>query len=309
MWFAEAPSNIALIKYMGKSNGNIPYNSSLSFTLDKLISRVEMTEIDGSEDKFEPLDMVGFLELDITDKEIERFKKHLYFLKNFFNCDRHFLIRSGNNFPNDVGIASSASSFAALTKCVVEAMIDLGYTDRLSLTKMSELSRYGSGSSCRSFFAPWAIWENEHAEKIDLPFDDLEHTLCLVDSSKKRISSSLAHELVKSSLLFEDRNKRANIRIKELINAMRHKDWESMFHIIWADFFDMHALFETCDRPFGYMTPESFRLLSLIRKMWENKKDGPLVTVDAGPNIHLLWRPDQHEQIAEFENMCDCEIV
>ena len=61
MWFAEAPSNIALIKYMGKDTGNIPSNSSLSFTLDKLISRVEISEIDGNEDKFQTLDMVGFL--------------------------------------------------------------------------------------------------------------------------------------------------------------------------------------------------------------------------------------------------------
>ena len=34
-WFAKAPSNIALIKYMGKKDAelNLPMNSSLSYTL------------------------------------------------------------------------------------------------------------------------------------------------------------------------------------------------------------------------------------------------------------------------------------
>lgn len=309
MWFAEAPSNIALVKYMGKKGNNIPCNTSLSFTLDKLMSRVEMYEIDDEEDKFEPLEMVGFLRLDISRIAIERFKNHLKFLKNFFECNKNFLIKSGNNFPNDVGIASSASSFAALTKCVVNSMIDLKKIPPLSTQEMSKLSRIGSGSSCRSFFSPWAIWENEYAEQIDLPYNDLIHKLCLIDTSRKKISSGDAHIAVSSSLLFSDRPRRANLRVKQLIEASLSKDWEKMFEIVWADFYDMHAMFETCDKPFGYITPETLRILSLTRNVWEEYKDGPIVTVDAGPNVHLLWRRGQEDLISEFESFCDCEVV
>ena len=43
-WYASAPSNIALIKYMGKTdyNGNKPTNSSLSYTLTHLNTHVEI---------------------------------------------------------------------------------------------------------------------------------------------------------------------------------------------------------------------------------------------------------------------------
>ncbi len=309
MWYAEAPSNIALIKYMGKREDNLPCNTSLSFTLNNLVSRVEMCEIDDEQDKFEPLEMVGFLRLDISNISINRFKKHMSFLKSKFHCKNKFLIKSGNNFPNDVGIASSASSFAALTKCAIKAFIDLGYCSTIDDKKASALSRIGSGSSCRSFFSPWAIWRKEYAEKIDLPMNDLIHTLCLVDDSPKKISSGAAHAMVPSSLLFEDRGRRAEIRVEKMIKAIRSNDWEKMFKLTWAEFMDMHALFETCSKPFGYMNQETVRILGIVRNIWERNSDGPIVTVDAGPNVHLLWRSDQHDLMAEFEIVSGCEII
>lgn len=309
MWYAEAPSNIALIKYMGKNDGNLPCNTSLSFTLDNLISRVEMYEIDDDQDRFEPLEMVGFLKLDISNISINKFKKHIGFLKNKFHCKNKFLIKSGNNFPNDVGIASSASSFAALTKCAIKAFRDLGYCSEINDIQASALSRIGSGSSCRSFFSPWAIWRKEYAEKIDLPMTDLIHNLCLVDDSPKKISSSAAHAMVQTSLLFEDRNRRAEIRVEKLIKAIKSNDWEKMFKLSWADFMDMHALFETCSKPFGYMNQETIKILGIVRDIWAQNSDGPIVTVDAGPNVHLLWRQDQQDLISEFEILSCCEII
>lgn len=41
-WFAQAPANIALIKYMGKKDdkNNSPDNPSLSYTLNNLLTSV-----------------------------------------------------------------------------------------------------------------------------------------------------------------------------------------------------------------------------------------------------------------------------
>lgn len=46
-WFAQAPANIALIKYMGKKdeNSNLPDNSSLSYTLSNLLSSVKLEKL------------------------------------------------------------------------------------------------------------------------------------------------------------------------------------------------------------------------------------------------------------------------
>jgi len=46
-WFAQAPANIALIKYMGKKDPqkNLPGNPSLSYSLDNLLSNVMLEDI------------------------------------------------------------------------------------------------------------------------------------------------------------------------------------------------------------------------------------------------------------------------
>ena len=56
----------------------------------------------------------------------------------------------------------------------------------------------------------------------------------------------------------------------------------------------MHQLFHTAVPPFSYFTAHSTRVLDELQQLWRVNGDGPLVTMDAGRNIHLLYRVDQH---------------
>ena len=58
----SAPSNIALIKYMGKQNSssNVPTNASLSYTLENLRTTVRMDAISGDKDQWAPLEGKAF---------------------------------------------------------------------------------------------------------------------------------------------------------------------------------------------------------------------------------------------------------
>jgi diphosphomevalonate decarboxylase len=51
----------------------------------------------------------------------------------------------------------------------------------------------------------------------------------------------------------------------------------------------MHALFETSDPHFGYISTATLQKLREIENLWKENNDGPIVTIDAGSNIHLLW--------------------
>jgi diphosphomevalonate decarboxylase len=121
------------------------------------------------------------------------------------------------------------------------------------------------------------------------------HDLILVNEKLKTISSSEAHKLVRSSLLFPQRATRAKIRLEKLIKSLNDNDWSEAYRLCWEEFWDMHALFETSNPSFGYMEPNTIAVLSEIRKFWEIHTDGPLTTIDAGCNVHLLWRIDQEE--------------
>jgi diphosphomevalonate decarboxylase len=300
---AEAPSNIALIKYMGKldSSSNRPTNASVSFTLEHLRTRVEIEALkESADDRWEPLKAEGFEPLNLSEKASSRFLTHFQFLKRTLKIPGSYLVRSANTFPSDCGLASSASSFAALTRAAVElgkdASVEKEWVEALTPSEQAELSRQGSGSSCRSFFSPFGLWTERGVEVLDLPRSRWLHSVVVVEAGKKEVSSSEAHRRVSESLLFQGRPDRAETRLARLMESLKSQNWRESFEICWAEFWDMHALFETCEPAFGYMQPASLEVLKEIREGWRQEGDGPLVTMDAGANLHLLYREDQSQR-------------
>lgn len=192
-------------------------------------------------------------------------------------------------------MASSASSFAALTRVAFKALSALTGRPAPSIHEESEWSRKGSGSSCRSFFEPWSVWAPDGADWVEgLGYENLIHQVVVVNDEIKAVSSSEAHKRVASSLVFQGRPERAEERVRALVAALREKNWTEAFEITWAEFWDMHALFETSRPSFGYMTAGSLEVLRFVRsETWDKTGVGPLVTMDAGPNVHLLYQRDQ----------------
>jgi diphosphomevalonate decarboxylase len=303
-WFAQAPANIALIKYMGKKDKslNLPDNPSLSYTLDNLLTNVMLEVVPGKNDIWEPLSIPGAPPFTLSQNAQARFLKHLQHIKTHFNYEGAFIVRSSNNFPLGSGLASSASSFAALTICAVRALSELQQRPLASIEQQAELSRIGSGSSCRSFFSPWVLWENDTVAAIDLPYKKLLHQVILISHEEKKISSSEAHQRVKTSPHYLTRSARATENLEQLLNALKVEDWKNCYKIAWQEFQDMHNLFETCEQPFTYKTAETHTVLQQVQAHWDQYEDGPIVTMDAGPNIHLLYRPDQKDRAQEFKS-------
>jgi diphosphomevalonate decarboxylase len=70
----SSPSNIALIKYMGKipDQGNKPTNSSLSYTLEHLRTFVDVTlKTELTEDEWKPLKGFDLVAPELTQKPQE----------------------------------------------------------------------------------------------------------------------------------------------------------------------------------------------------------------------------------------------
>lgn len=307
-WLATAPSNIALIKYMGKTKdgSNTGVNPSLSLTLPHLLSHVEISENSLGHDDWSPLD--GQLKLSETGRA--KFLKHLQFLKEVYLVqDRFFTVRSKNDFPSDCGIASSASSFAALTKCADMAFSSFS-GKKLTIEELAALSRHGSGSSCRSFFDGFVEWDGEdRIRPLVSPYLNVYHQVYILSSQIKSVSSSQAHQRVGTSLLMQGRTARAVERLEKTKALLTGEmQWKDLFELCWSEFWDMHALFETANPSFGYMTSHSLALLNLVRELWSRDGDGPLVTMDAGPNVHLIWRSEQTPQALAFAKTQDCRV-
>jgi diphosphomevalonate decarboxylase len=302
-WFAQAPANIALIKYMGKTDPltNTPSNPSLSYTLPHLRSNVRLEAISGKTDFWEPLSIPGAPPFSLSLEAQERFLQHLSTLKEHFHFQGSFLIQSSNNFPTASGLASSAASFAALTKCAVRAITELQNLAPPSQEAIALLSKLGSGSSCRSFFSPWALWDSTSVREVSFPYTQLHHEVILISHEEKTVSSRKAHMLVQTSPLFAERPQRATTRLHQLEQALNQQEWHKAFDICWEEFQDMHHLFATSTPAFSYFTENTATLLRALQAFWQQEGDGPLVTMDAGPNIHLLYREDQQHLAKKFK--------
>ena len=299
MWTAQKASNIAFIKYMGKSDShkNRPVNGSLSWTLDHLSTKVVLEKERGFQDQWEPLeDSYSFK---MTGKGIKKYLGHFQNIKKYFGVKDCFRIKSGNNFPADCGVASSASSFAALTEAGCLALTEITGRE-ISLFEKVQLSAWGSGSSSRSFLEGWVYWDGREIKNLETSFVSLLHMVVIVSDKPKEVSSSQAHQNVLSSLLFKGRNKRAENRLIVFKENLENQNWPRLYNIAWQEFWDMHSLFETSDPCFGYLLPESLEIMGKARELWLTKEDGPLITMDAGPNIHLLFRRDQESIMFDF---------
>src|SRR5690606_1487094 len=110
----SAPSNIALVKYWGKKENQIPANPSISFTLNNCKTITKLG--------FEKKENTGTFSCDLLfegqpkesfrpkiEKFFQRVVQYLPFLKDY-----HFTIDTQNTFPHSSGIASSASGMAAM---------------------------------------------------------------------------------------------------------------------------------------------------------------------------------------------------
>ena len=156
----QTPSNIALVKYWGKRNPQIPKNASISFTLNNCHT---ITTIDFV--KQQKSDIANF-DLFFEGKEKEEFKPKI---AEFFNriqtyCpyifDYKMIINSENSFPHSSGIASSASGLSAISMCLMslEKEMNPNLSSEFINKKASFLARLGSGSASRSIEGPLVVW-------------------------------------------------------------------------------------------------------------------------------------------------------
>ncbi|MGE3262206.1 MAG: diphosphomevalonate/mevalonate 3,5-bisphosphate decarboxylase family protein [Bacteriovoracia bacterium] len=292
-WKSFAPSNIALIKYMGKEPGNRATNPSLSMTLKDFRTEVEISPLTGAEnDRWRPLPNSAPL----REESTVRFVKFFQRLKAEAGVEGFFELKSGNNFPSDAGLASSASSFAALTRTAHMAFAEILGKPMPSPEALAKISQTGSGSSCRSFFSPWCAWEGEKIGPVENSLPPLVDFVAVIETGFKKVSSSEAHQRVRTSDLFSTRSTRVENRMKELTAAMKAGNLPRVAEISWAELWDMHSLFHTSVPPFSYFSPGTVAMLRWVEERWEKEGKGPIATIDAGPNVHLLVPVSERER-------------
>ena len=304
----KSPSNIALIKYWGKKELQIPMNPSLSFTLTNCYSS---TTIDYSFSKD------GFkYEFYFHDELKPEFNKKLDI---FFERVIEYLpvlqklslkIKSKNTFPHSSGIASSASAFSSLALCLVDIEKSITKIDDF-YSKSSFISRLGSGSACRSVYGPAAIWGETNIVadsnnlysipfKLSTYFDQYCDTILIVDEGSKSVSSSVGHDLMNKHQFKNNRIHQANKNFEKINQFMKHQNVSDFSKIVENEALTLHAMMLSSNPSFILFKPNT---INIINKVWSFRKQNDCslcFTLDAGANLHLLYHKNDFDLVQKF---------
>jgi diphosphomevalonate decarboxylase len=318
----QTPSNIALVKYWGKSNPQIPKNASISFTLNNChtITTVDFAHKQSSELDLESEKVVTF-NLFFEGKQKDEFKPKIaeFFKRVQEYCPYIFeyemTINSTNSFPHSSGIASSASGLSAIAMCLMslEKELSAELSTEFINKKASFLARLGSGSASRSIEGPLVVW-GKHPEiegssdlfgvqfphKVHSVFENYQDVILLVDKGEKQVSSTVGHKLMINHPFAENRFKQANENLGIMSKILQEGTTADFINLVESEALTLHAMMMTSNPYFILMKPNT---LEIINKIWEYRQENNSAicfTLDAGANVHVLFPENEKEDVVQF---------
>ena len=311
----QTPSNIALIKYWGKSNPQIPKNASISFTLNNCHTKttIDFLKKEKSMEAEFKLFFEGKEKAEFKPKIAEFFKRIQQYCPYVLEYD--MTIHSENSFPHSSGIASSASGLSAIAMCLIslEAALNPGLTQEFINKKASFLARLGSGSASRSIEGPLVVW-GAHPEiegssdlfgvpfphKVHANFNNYKDAILLVDKGEKQVSSTIGHNLMIDHAYAENRFKQANENLSQMADILQSGDLKAFVSLVESEALTLHAMMLTSIPYFILMKPNT---LELIQKVWQYRQENNsnlCFTLDAGANVHLLYPESEEAPVNHF---------
>ena len=303
-------ANIAIVKYWGKKDAKkmIPATSSISLTLNDMFTETEMEFISDEDikisvekemkngdykDKFSNMTDLFYLNGELQDSvHTEKISKVVDLFRE--NRNQKVKIATTNNMPTAAGLSSSSSGLSAVIKACNE-LFEKNYTQ----SELAQISKFGSGSSSRSFFGPIAAWDKDTGEICEVKTDlKLAMLVLVLNKNKKKISSRNGMELcAKTSTYFDEWVKQSEIDFINMKKYLAENDFEKVGTLTEENALRMHKTTETANPPFSYFNEKTYEAMDFVKNLRNNGKKC-YFTMDAGPNVKVLCLEEDLEKLA-----------
>jgi diphosphomevalonate decarboxylase len=290
---AVACSNIALVKYWGKSprGGNLTAVPSLSLTLDALRTKTSVRFDDAL-----PADRLRIGDEWASGRPLTRAVKLLDEVRALASTSARAEVVSQNDFPTASGLASSASGFAALA---LAAQAAAGLS--LPAAEVSRLARRASASAARSLFPGFVelLSEAEAAAPV-APADWLDVRMLVAVTStgpKSTLSTDgMLHTQATSPYYpaWVASSPAIFARGKEALLA---RDIERLGQAMEQSTLLMHASMMAADPSLIYLRGATLDVMERVRAL---RASGTLAffTMDAGPHVKVLVETSSAARVA-----------
>jgi diphosphomevalonate decarboxylase len=290
---AKAQPNIALIKYWGKRDSirNLPAVGSISLTLDDLFTTMDV-ELDGALESDE---------LRVNGRDAHSLLPRVtQCLDNVLGAGRERArVVSESNFPIAAGLASSASSFAAL---VVAASAAGGR--KLRKDELAGLAGQASGSAARSLYGGFVELRNDGdgisvATILGGEAWPLRIVAAVTCTRPKAVSSGEAMEASRKTSPFYARwIEQQPTDLSVAREAIARRDFGKLAGIAEHNCLKMHSVMWTSRPPVVYWNASTLACLERVREL---RADGlsAFFTIDAGPQVKVVCLPGDERHVVE----------
>ncbi len=305
---ARFPSNIALVKYWGKHGDQLPCNASVSMTLSQAFTEVRLY---CTEKNTQGPALEYYFNGQPNEVFRQRILKYMTRQSAYTHLLDHYSLRmeSNNSFPHSAGIASSASAFAAIAAALLKAN---GSSKSDFTRQASYLARLGSGSACRCFYGPFALWGRlgvieESSDEYAIPvheihrnFQRMRDAILIIEDAPKKVSSSRGHALMKDHPFASARFNQANKHCLAMIAALKSGDFDTFISITEREALSLHAMMMTSQDYYFLIKPQTVEVIEQITQFREDTNLPLCFTLDAGPNVHLLYPESIQNDVHSF---------
>ncbi len=288
---AIAQPNIALIKYWGKRDvaRNLPAVGSISITLRELFTRMQV-EFDAS---------LSADDLTVNGMPDARMLPRLSAcLDRVAGAPRpRARIVSTCNFPIAAGLASSASSFAALTVAGAAAAGRNPGGDELA-----SLAGRASGSAARSLLGGFVELSNAdddiRVSRLLAPGDwPLTVVVAITQAGPKPVGSTEAMEISRMTSPFYTRWVEGQAQDLAVARAaVLERNFDRLGAIAEHNCLKMHSIMWASRPPVVYWNAATMRCLQTVRQL-QGEGTPVFFTIDAGPQVKAVCLPEAASRV------------
>ena len=137
-------------------------------------------------------------------------------------------------------------------------------------------------------------------QEIAPVFKNYRDTILIINDKEKEVSSSVGHQLMENTPFSKERYRMARHNLLTIIKALKTGDLTTFTKVVEDEAMALHALMMLSEPSFILMQPDTLAVIEKVRAYRERSDSKLCFTLDAGPNVHLLYPEEEEKAIDGF---------
>jgi diphosphomevalonate decarboxylase len=133
-------------------------------------------------------------------------------------------------------------------------------------------------------------------------FQEMKDAILIIEDEPKKVSSTIGHGLMNNHPYAAARFEQANKRTAELVEILKNGDIEKFIQISESEALTLHAMMMTSSEYYLLVKSGTITAIEKLMQFRLERVIPVCFTLDAGPNLHVLYPKKYQEEVEDFIN-------